>query len=108
MSNAGSFTAVVVLASITDTNRKFSLLLSEDAVPGATINLTGPNVGVSTVGYIEGRNEKAWIATGGQLKIISKTATTLEVELVNAEFTVSESTNNLATGSFVVNGSIKK
>jgi hypothetical protein len=108
ISTVGEFSTLIILPSITETNRSFTMILNEAAVTGATVNLVGPNAGASTIAYTENEGTKVWFATSGQMKIVSRTADTIEVQLIDAEFTAGDSAENQATGSFVANGTVKK
>lgn len=100
---AGS-TAAVASPSATDNSRAISFNVGAAVKPGDSVTLNGANGLNATVLYQEGA--KTWIANGGTLKLVARSATTLRIELVNANFAADASTP--ATGTFKLSGTIAK
>lgn len=102
ISTVNGDSAIVAIPSLQDNTRSFSLLLSSSVSAGDSIALS-PSANANAGYHETAADDVDWIATGGTLKVISRTATSFEVQFQNVVFTSQE-----ATGSFTVNGTLKK
>lgn len=102
ISTVNGDSAIVAIPSLQDNSRSFSVLLNSSVSAGATVALSSS--ATTKVGYHElAADDVDWTATSGTLKVISRTANSFEIQLQNVVFTSQD-----ATGSFTVNGSLKK
>lgn len=101
MATVAGASSVVAIPSITDNSRSFQFGLGPDEQAGTTVTFSANS---HMFGYSERSNDAVdWYATSGTMKIVSRTANTFEIQLVNAVFTSPDT-----TGSFTVNGTLKK
>jgi hypothetical protein len=102
MSTVNGDSAIVAVPSAQDNSRSFSVLLGSAATAGSTVALAG-NANVNALYHEIAVDNVDWIATGGSLKIVSRTTNSFEIQFQNVVFTSQD-----ATGSFTVNGTLKK
>ncbi len=106
LSDVNGHAAILVVPSTSDTTRNFSIALDDTMTAGVSHTFDGTSFDVCSMTYNEG--DRSWRASSGQLKVVSRTATSFEIQLVNVGFVAETGGGSTATGSFTVNGTIKK
>lgn len=105
MSSVADNISLVTTPSPTDNTRSFVINVNANLSAGSTYTFSKDNTDAAMV-YGEGDNH--WLATSGQMKIITKTATNFEAEFINVGFEPDIDPASSATGTFKINGSLKK
>lgn len=98
------------LLAASSNDRLLSVNLLPSAQTGDVITLNGALNPKASVVFAAGNGNpaKIWLAKGGTLRILARTATQARVELVNATFrNPAPQTGNAATGTFTLNGTIE-
>lgn len=109
VSNVPAGTAVMAIPSASDGSRVVGATVIADLPIGEPIPITGKANTQALATYIEGPQDdmKRWVGTSGSLTIVSRTATTIEIKFNSVKFEPNK-TDNPGTGTFVINGTIKK
>jgi hypothetical protein len=108
ISTVAGGSAIVVLPSVTESDRGLMIALSPDATPGTRVTLSSVVNPLATVWYFEGQGDPRpnWLGTGGTLVVEARTGNTFKLRLEGARFTPDPNTS--ATGSFKIDGTIQK
>jgi hypothetical protein len=108
MSSVPAGSAILVIPSVTDTSRSLGLTIASTVPVGKKQPVGEQYFGEVLVVYGEGAEEnvKEWRATSGHVTVVSRTATSVELKLENLHF--EGEGKNAGTGTFTINGSIKK
>lgn len=105
MSTVGGSSSIVASPQGGGNARTLLISLGTDAVPGSTVTYTSSNFASNTFSYGEG-GSKSWRATAGTATIVSRTTNTFQISFNNVTMTAESDTS--ATGSFTLNGTLKK
>jgi hypothetical protein len=98
------------LLATSSNERLLSVNLLPSAQAGDEIALTGASNPKASVVFAAGNGNpaKIWLAKGGTLRILTRSATQARVELINATFqNPTPQTGNAARGTFTLNGVIE-
>ncbi|MEI7577238.1 MAG: hypothetical protein WCK51_10110 [Armatimonadota bacterium] len=104
-SSVGESMSIVVAPPGGGNARTFTLMLGSTATPGTTFTYGTVQSTFNVMLYGEG-NTKSWRATSGTATVVSRTASTFELQFNNVNLVAESDTS--ATGSFTLNGTLKK
>lgn len=104
-SSVGDSMSIVVAPPGGGNARTFTLMLGSTATPGTTFTYGSVASTFNVMLYGEGTT-KSWRATSGTATVVSRTATTFELRFTNVNLVAESDTS--ATGSFTLNGTLKK
>lgn len=104
-SSVGGSMSIVVAPPGGGNARTFTLMLGSTATPGTTFTYGTIESTFNVMLYGEGTT-KSWRATSGTATVVSRTANTFELQFNNVNLVAESDTS--ATGSFTLNGTLKK
>jgi len=96
---------LVATAGTGVSTRKFTFYAAPFTAVGTDFDLTGHGSNFGYCTYNQGGGDLEWIATGGKMKIVEKSVTTMTVQLTNATFVAG---NAGTAGTFTVNGTVSR
>lgn len=104
-STVGGASAILILPSVNENTRSFTITLNSTALAGDVIPLTGILNQKAWVSYSTA-SDRDWDATGGTLEILARSGNTWSIRLNGATFTAR--TTGTAVGSFTASGTVTK
>lgn len=109
LSTVSAGSAILAIPSATDSSRSIGATVSSTVPVGQPVTLNGGSNAEALAIFSAGdsENRKNWIGTSGTITVVSRSATSLEVKFTNVKFEPNVN-DEPGTGSFVVNGTIKK